>query len=69
MERAVSAGVSAAGGVRRRGRISGAVADRLGFWRWRGVQGLGGGDVKLLAALGAWCGWPDLPALLLLASC
>ncbi|STP81340.1 Pectic enzymes secretion protein outO [Edwardsiella ictaluri] len=39
-----------------------------GFWRWRGVQGLGGGDVKLLAALGAWCGGPDLPALLLMAS-
>ncbi|WP_392420484.1 prepilin peptidase [Edwardsiella piscicida] len=39
-----------------------------GFWRWRGEQGLGGGDVKLLSALGAWCGWADLPALLLLAS-
>lgn len=33
-----------------------------------GREGLGYGDFKLLAALGAWCGWQALPALLLCAS-
>jgi leader peptidase (prepilin peptidase) / N-methyltransferase len=27
-----------------------------GFYRLRGIDGLGGGDVKLMAALGGWCG-------------
>jgi leader peptidase (prepilin peptidase)/N-methyltransferase len=31
-------------------------------------QGLGYGDMKLLAAIGAWLGWPALPGVLLLAS-
>lgn len=30
---------------------------RLGYRRWRGFDGLGGGDVKLAAMLGAWLGW------------
>lgn len=31
----------------------------------RGRTGLGGGDPKLLAAIGAWCGWTPLPFVLL----
>jgi leader peptidase (prepilin peptidase)/N-methyltransferase len=34
----------------------------------RGREGLGGGDSKLLAAIGAWLGWTMLPFVLLLAS-
>lgn len=34
----------------------------------RGRDGLGGGDSKLLAAIGAWLGWQMLPLVLLLAS-
>jgi Type II secretory pathway, prepilin signal peptidase PulO and related peptidases len=26
------------------------------YWRWRGIMGIGGGDVKLMAAIGAWVG-------------
>lgn len=33
-----------------------------------GRQGLGYGDMKLLAAIGAWCGWEILPFVLLAAS-
>ena len=32
-------------------------------------DGMGQGDVKLFAALGAWVGWSSLPILLVLASC
>ncbi|MEO7493651.1 MAG: A24 family peptidase [Massilia sp.] len=31
-------------------------------------EGMGGGDFKLLAALGAWMGWHALPAIILLSS-
>jgi leader peptidase (prepilin peptidase)/N-methyltransferase len=31
-------------------------------------EGMGGGDLKLLAALGAWMGWQMLPAIVLLSS-
>jgi leader peptidase (prepilin peptidase)/N-methyltransferase len=34
----------------------------------RGRTGLGGGDPKLFAAIGAWLGWQALPFVLLLAS-
>lgn len=34
----------------------------------RGREGLGGGDAKLFAAIGAWLGWNLLPLVLLLAS-
>lgn len=34
----------------------------------RGRRGLGGGDPKLMAAIGAWVGWVPLPAVLLAAS-
>jgi len=39
-----------------------------GFLRLRGRDGMGGGDVKLLAAIGAWVGWPDVFLVLLGAS-
>jgi leader peptidase (prepilin peptidase) / N-methyltransferase len=34
----------------------------------RGRDGLGGGDLKLLGAIGAWLGWQYLPMVLLMAS-
>ncbi|CAB3777572.1 prepilin peptidase [Pararobbsia alpina] len=39
-----------------------------GFWWWRGVEGIGHGDLKLFAALGAWLGWTGLVQVLVLAS-
>lgn len=41
---------------------------RLGYRRLRGREGMGGGDPKLLGALGAWMGWQTLPLILLIAS-
>lgn len=38
------------------------------YFTWRGVQGLGLGDVKFLAAAGIWTGFADLPILLLVAT-
>ncbi len=38
------------------------------FKRLRGVDGLGQGDAKLLAALGAWGGWALLPVTVFLAA-
>ena len=41
------------------------------FWAFKlitGKEGLGYGDFKLLAALGAWCGWQALPWILVLAA-
>jgi leader peptidase (prepilin peptidase)/N-methyltransferase len=41
------------------------------YWLFRlvtGKEGMGYGDFKLLAALGAWFGWQALPAIVLLAS-
>jgi leader peptidase (prepilin peptidase) / N-methyltransferase len=38
------------------------------YKRARGRDGLGGGDPKLLGAIGAWLGWQYLPMVLLLAS-
>lgn len=55
--------------------ILGAVAGYLSLWSlyWifrlvRKKEGLGYGDFKLLAALGAWTGWQALPLIVLLAS-
>ena len=39
-----------------------------GFRLLTGREGMGHGDFKLLAALGAWLGWPALPAVVVLAS-
>lgn len=41
------------------------------FWAFKiatGKDGMGYGDFKLLAALGAWLGWQMLPAVILLSS-
>jgi leader peptidase (prepilin peptidase) / N-methyltransferase len=36
----------------------------VGYRALRGREGLGGGDPKLFAAIGAWLGWPQLPFVL-----
>jgi leader peptidase (prepilin peptidase) / N-methyltransferase len=39
------------------------------IYRWiRKQEGMGGGDVKLLAMIGAWMGWKSLPMVILLSS-
>ncbi len=55
--------------------VIGAVAGYLALWTvyWvfkliRGKEGMGYGDFKLLAALGAWLGWQVLPLIVLLSS-
>lgn len=40
----------------------------LGYRIVRGREGMGGGDPKLMAAIGAWMGWRVLPLILLIAS-
>ncbi len=55
--------------------VIGAAAGYLALWSvfWlfklaTGKEGMGHGDFKLLAAIGAWLGWQQLPAVILLAS-
>ncbi len=55
--------------------VIGAMAGYLVLWSvyWlfkliRGKEGMGYGDFKLLAAIGAWFGWQLLPAVILLSS-
>jgi len=55
--------------------IVGAVAGYLSLWSvfWvfklvTGKDGMGYGDFKLLAALGAWLGWQALPTIILLSA-
>jgi leader peptidase (prepilin peptidase)/N-methyltransferase len=43
----------------------------LVYWAFKlatGKEGMGYGDFKLLAALGAWLGWQMLPLIILLSS-
>ena len=44
------------------------VAIAFAFKKLRGVDGLGRGDAKLLAAGGAWVTWSGLPQIVLIAS-
>src|SRR5204862_541829 len=62
-------------GVILRDAVIGAIAGYLALWTiyWlfkliRGKEGMGYGDFKLLAALGAWLGWKMLPLIVLLSS-
>jgi leader peptidase (prepilin peptidase)/N-methyltransferase len=55
--------------------VIGAVAGYLALWSvyWAfklatGKEGMGYGDFKLLAAIGAWLGWQKLPMVILLSS-
>lgn len=55
--------------------VVGAIAGYLSLWSiyWlfklvTGKEGMGYGDFKLLAAIGAWFGWQLLPAVILLSS-
>ncbi|RJX31573.1 MAG: prepilin peptidase [Oxalobacter sp.] len=55
--------------------VIGAVAGYLSLWfvYWlfkltTGKEGMGYGDFKLLAALGAWLGWKMIPAIVLISS-
>ncbi len=55
--------------------IIGAMAGYLSLWTvyqgfklLTGKEGMGYGDFKLLALLGAWMGWHDLPLIIILAS-
>jgi leader peptidase (prepilin peptidase)/N-methyltransferase len=41
---------------------------RYGYYRWRGVEGLGLGDVKLFGAAGIWTGLTSLPFMILMAT-
>lgn len=53
------------------GAIAGYLAFALLYWLYRGIrgqEGIGYGDIKFLAALGAWHGWKALPELVLIAS-
>jgi len=57
------------------GAVIGAAAGYLSLWtvywifKWAtGKEGMGYGDFKLLAAIGAWLGWQMLPLTILLSS-
>jgi leader peptidase (prepilin peptidase)/N-methyltransferase len=58
-----------------RSAVTGAAAGYLALWSvyWAyklatGKEGMGYGDFKLLAAIGAWLGWKMLPLVILLSS-
>jgi prepilin signal peptidase PulO-like enzyme (type II secretory pathway) len=55
--------------------VIGAAAGYCSLWllnvlykSWRGYDGMGAGDFKLLAAIGAWFGYPALPAVVFIAA-
>lgn len=55
--------------------VIGAIAGYVFLWciYWlfrlvRGIEGMGYGDFKLLAALGAWLGWTALPQIVLISA-
>ncbi|CAM5792505.1 prepilin peptidase [Rhizobacter fulvus] len=55
--------------------VAGAAIGYLSLWfvfhayrLIRGKEGMGAGDFKLLAALGAWMGWQAIPSIILLSS-
>jgi leader peptidase (prepilin peptidase)/N-methyltransferase len=53
------------------GAMAGYLSLWLVYWGFRlftGKEGMGYGDFKLLAALGAWLGWQMLPLIVLLSS-
>ena len=53
------------------GAVSGYLALWSVYWAFKlttGKEGMGYGDFKLLAALGAWLGWQMLPLVILLSS-
>ena len=53
------------------GTMAGYLALWTVFWLFKlatGKEGMGYGDFKLLAALGAWLGWQMLPTIILLSS-
>ena len=67
--------IGAVPSVTLRDAVIGAIAGYLLLWLiyWafkliRGKEGMGYGDFKLLAALGAWLGWQMLPLIVLLSS-
>lgn len=57
---------SSLAGILLGGGVLWAVAE--GYYRLTGREGMGGGDVKLLAMIGAFLGWRAVPVTLLLAS-
>jgi leader peptidase (prepilin peptidase)/N-methyltransferase len=66
-----SAGIFTALNVAVWGAIFGYLALWSVFWGFKlitGKDGMGYGDFKLLAALGAWMGWQALPIIILLAA-
>lgn len=53
------------------GVVAGYLALWIIYWGFRlttGREGMGYGDFKMLAAIGAWCGWQALPPVVLIAA-
>jgi leader peptidase (prepilin peptidase)/N-methyltransferase len=53
------------------GAVAGYLALWIVYWAFKfatGKEGMGYGDFKLLAAIGAWLGWKMLPVVIMLSS-